>query len=96
MSAEAVAADVTAQAALAMGRKLCANQDHTRVPSVSWTVSSAECETFWTRGRHGPCWMVDGQYHPKNLAPGVIEVDDWIVWVPKDGTPPSQCVGTIN
>jgi hypothetical protein len=85
---------VTADQALALGKKLCSPLVSNALTPVRWSVYSAN-EGSNLRVEKGKYWLVDGQYYPKT-PPGVISVIDLTIWVPKGGTRPQPCDAVSN
>lgn len=71
LSAAATLADpITADQALALGKKLCAPLISKGAGPIRWIVYPADGKTN-IRAENGDYWLVDGQYYPQTL-PGVI------------------------
>jgi hypothetical protein len=85
---------VTADEALALGKKLCTPLVDGALTPARWTVYPANAGNN-LRDEKGAYWLVDGQYYPKTPQ-GTISVIDMMVWVPKDGTPPKPCNSVSN
>jgi hypothetical protein len=78
---------LTANEAIKIAMKMCAQYMPTARPGINWTTSDEYCDA------PNDCWKVDGWYHgsPKALGEGDLEV-----FVPKSGAPPKGCVPIIR
>jgi hypothetical protein len=85
---------VTADQALASGKKLCAPLVSDAITPVHWIVYSANdgSDLDEDADENGDYWLVVGQYTPQT-PPGVMSVISMLIWVPKNGTQPKPCIG---
>ena len=90
----AFADQVTADQALAMGKKLCASLISKDAGPIHWMVYPANADSDM-EVENGKYWLVDGRYEPKTEA-GTSSVIDMLTSVPKDGTAPKPCLAVSN